>query len=87
MQTGQTIRTKDLAKAVYGEQGIFEAVNLRRPDQTLRLTCTPNASISSAVQLGPEGPDDWQITKIADAAIGQTQELQQNARTKAAGQD
>lgn len=87
IQLGQTFRSgSDVGKAVYAEEGVFEAVS-RKTGATLRIVCQPNASIASVVELGN---DEWLVTKIAEAPIGgepQDQRYQQHqARAKAAGQ-
>lgn len=81
---GQNVQTRDIGKALYNENGVFEAIS--PSGERLRVECEANASITSLVSLAPQGT--WQLTKIAEVPATQPAEEEQpiHARARAAGQ-
>ena len=63
----QNVPTSDIGKALYNENGVFEAT--LPSGERLRVECKANASITSLFSLATQGT--WQLTKIAEVPTTQ----------------
>lgn len=81
---GQNVQTRDVGKALYNENGVFEAIS--PTGERFRVECEAEASITSLVSLSSQGT--WQLTKIAEVPAMQPAEEEPpvHARARAAGQ-
>jgi hypothetical protein len=79
---GQTVQTRDIGKALYNENGVFEAIS--PSGERLRVECEAEASITSLVSLSSQGT--WQLTKITEVPAPAEEEQPVHARARAAGQ-